>query len=386
MRPDALHAFDTGPARSAPMPLGANEGKLQVKNLSHAFGLSRVLDDVSFIVPTGSVASLLGPSGCGKSTILRSIAGLVHPKSGSIALGGDTLDDLPTRRRQIGLVFQNYALFPHLTVRENVGYGLARLSRADRRARVDEMLEVVRLAPLADRLPRELSGGQQQRVAVARAIAPRPRLLLLDEPFAALDKDLRLDLQIELVRLQKRFGITTLLVTHDQEEALSISDQVIVMRSGVIEQGGAPADVYDKPKNLFVSSFVGRSSILRGTQAAAPEEGLVRLHATGQLLPMGRRLDLVKDAELAIIVRPEHLAFCPPDAQGAIPAIVQVSLPLGPIMIHELGLADGTRIKLAQNRDGSLAAAAPRPAGTAVHVRLDPTLAHVFPASPLDQP
>jgi putative spermidine/putrescine transport system ATP-binding protein len=351
--------------------------ELRVEGLSHRFGQTTVLDDVSFTVPPSQILALLGPSGCGKTTILRAIAGLVRPHGGRIDLGAQRIDQMPSRRRRIGMVFQSYALFPHLTVLENVGYGLAALgvARKERRARAQEMLALVRLQDFGNRLPRELSGGQQQRAAVARALAIAPRVLLLDEPFAALDKDLRLDLQIELVRLQKRLAITTIMVTHDQEEALSVANQVIVMRAGQIEQSGPPTEVYDRPKNLFVNLFVGRASVLKAT-VAEPGPARARLAlSTGDTIELPHPVHLVRGAAAAVSVRPEHVSFG--NGPNSLAATVVVSLPLGPTVVHELVLDDGTPLKLVeQRRTDSLGSP-----GQRVRVRLDPARVHVFPAS-----
>jgi putative spermidine/putrescine transport system ATP-binding protein len=350
---------------------------LEVRRLSHRFGATTVLDGADFEVPGGTIAALLGPSGCGKTTILRSVAGFLSPREGTIRLGGETLDGLPARKRRVGMVFQSYALFSHLTVRENVGYGLwaAGVPRRRRQERVDEMLALVRLADYGDRLPRQLSGGQQQRIAVARALAPAPRLLLLDEPFAALDKDLRLDLQIELVRLQRDLAITTILVTHDQEEALSVADRLIVMDRGRIEQIGAPTEVYDRPATLFVNRFVGKTTVLAGT-VADPAAGVLDVPGCGTL-GVPPPLAFLRGAAVSVTVRPEKVALVLPGTEGAWPATLAVSLPLGPNLLHEVVLPEGTRMKATAPRDGG---APPFRPGEAVGVRVRGADVHVFPA------
>ena len=244
-----------------------NSLSLSVKGLSHAYAGQPAIEGVSFEVPAGEIAALLGPSGCGKSTVLRAIAGLLPVAPGIISLGGKDVSPLTGRERGIGMVFQNYALFPHMTVAENVAYPLSfrGWDRKRRQARVEELLATVQLTGLARRLPKQLSGGQQQRVAVARALAVDPTLLLLDEPFAALDRALRLDLQIELVRLQRTLGITTIIVTHDQEEAQALASQLVVMNRGHVEQTGSPTEIYDRPATLFVNGFVGYAGQIRAT-------------------------------------------------------------------------------------------------------------------------
>jgi putative spermidine/putrescine transport system ATP-binding protein len=235
-------------------------GALSVAGLSHSYGGVPAIEGVTFDVAPGEIVALLGPSGCGKSTILRAIAGLIQPGGGRIRLGGRDVTRLPARSRGIGMVFQNYALFPHLTVAENIAYPLAcqHVARSERRERVRELVDLVRLSGYEKRLPRELSGGQQQRVAVARAIAASPSLLLLDEPFGALDRALRFDLQVEMLRLQKSVGITTLIVTHDQDEAQSLASRLVLVNKGRTEQIDSPADVYDRPQTLFANTLSDR--------------------------------------------------------------------------------------------------------------------------------
>ncbi|MBJ6762476.1 ABC transporter ATP-binding protein [Myxococcaceae bacterium JPH2] len=239
-----------------------------VEHLTKHFTRSHLpaVADVSFRAPTGAITSLLGPSGAGKSTLLRLIAGLEIADAGAIHIDGVDCTGLPAQQRGVGVVFQSYALFRHMTVRQNIAFGLElrRLPRAQVTARVEEMLALVQLDDLGERLPGQLSGGQRQRVAFARALAIQPRLLLLDEPFGALDTRVRVELREWLHALHVRTGITTLLVTHDQEEALEISQHVVVMSGGQVAQAGPPEDIYDRPTTPFVASFVGGTSILRG--------------------------------------------------------------------------------------------------------------------------
>ncbi|MHA6691093.1 ABC transporter ATP-binding protein [Devosia sp. A449] len=233
---------------------------LDVQNLSKAFGQTTVVKGVSFAFNKGEFISLLGPSGCGKTTILRMIAGFESVTAGTIQVEGQDITHLKPNQRQLGMVFQAYALFPNLNVGDNIGFGLkiAGMPTEERRARVDEMLKLIGLPGYEKRFPYELSGGQQQRVALARAIAPRPRMLLLDEPLSALDAKIRVSLREEIRAIQLELGITTLFVTHDQEEALSISDRVVVMNEGHIEQLGAPHEIYNRPATSFVAGFVGQ--------------------------------------------------------------------------------------------------------------------------------
>ncbi|UXA16384.1 sulfate/molybdate ABC transporter ATP-binding protein [Mycobacterium sp. SMC-4] len=237
-----------------------------VRGANKRFGDFAALDSVDFTVPQGSLTSLLGPSGSGKSTLLRAIAGLDKPDSGTVIINGRDVTDVPPQRRGIGFVFQHYAAFKHLTVRDNVAFGLKirKKPKAEIKDRVDNLLEVVGLAGFQGRYPNQLSGGQRQRMALARALAVDPQVLLLDEPFGALDAKVREDLRAWLRRLHDEVHVTTVLVTHDQSEALDISDRIAVLNQGRIEQVGAPSDVYDKPANAFVMSFLGAVSLLNG--------------------------------------------------------------------------------------------------------------------------
>jgi putative spermidine/putrescine transport system ATP-binding protein len=241
--------------------------ELRLEGLEKRFGNAVAVSSVSVTVEPGTLVALLGPSGCGKTTTLRMIAGFEHPDSGRILVGGTDITSLPPHRRALGMVFQNYSLFPHKTVGENVAFGLrmAGMARVDRDEAVGRMLDLVQLSALVDRYPSQLSGGQQQRVALARSLVPNPRVLLLDEPLGALDKNLRESMQFELRSMQQRFGITTVLVTHDQEEALSMSDQIAVMSRGRILQIGGATEIYDRPASRFVAEFLGTSNIFTGT-------------------------------------------------------------------------------------------------------------------------
>ncbi|MBL8832808.1 MAG: ABC transporter ATP-binding protein [Rhodospirillales bacterium] len=241
--------------------------RLQLTNVTKRYGEMKAVDDVSLDVANGEFLVLLGPSGCGKTTTLRTIAGFVEPTSGSVRLDGKDVTDLPPWKRNAGLVFQSYALFPHLTVSQNVAFGLEmrKIPKADMPARIAEALRLVRLDHLGERLPRQLSGGQQQRVALARALVFRPDILLLDEPLSNLDAKLRQDVRVEIRELQRKLGLTTVMVTHDQEEALTMADRLVVMSEGRIRQIGTQHDLYERPADRFVADFVGRSNFIDGT-------------------------------------------------------------------------------------------------------------------------
>jgi putative spermidine/putrescine transport system ATP-binding protein len=340
---------------------------LTLDDIVHRYGGSTAVDHVTLEVAAGELVALLGPSGCGKTTLLRIIAGFVTQTSGKVVIGGRRIDMLPPARRDVGIVFQNYALFPHMTVAENVGYGLAArgTDRAAAAKRTADMLEMVQLGHLAKRLTKQLSGGQQQRVALARALAIEPRVLLLDEPFSALDKSLRLDMQIEIKRIQRAAGTTAIIVTHDQEEALGMADRVAVLSQGRLEQFAPPSQVYDTPATYFVNQFVGTANVLPGTlDAVSPEGARVRL-ADGTMMPTRAPAGLATGSAVVACVRPENLRLC--DApQGALAGTVELGMPLGATIVHEIRTADGLRLKLSEPRAPGTV---PRESGTRVWVR-----------------
>jgi putative spermidine/putrescine transport system ATP-binding protein len=360
----------------------AAEGKhLSVKGLTHSYGGQNAVSDISFEINAGEIVALLGPSGCGKSTVLRAIAVLIHPKAGRMLLGGDDLVNVSARSRGIGMVFQNYALFPHLTVAENIAYPLAcqQVPRAERKARVEEMLSLVRLNGYGNRLPRELSGGQQQRVAVARAIAGRPMLLLLDEPFGALDRALRFDLQVELLHLQKTLGITTLIVTHDQEEAQSLASRLVLMNKGNVEQIDTPMAVYDKPSTLFVNTFIGQANILHGMVSRLDADATLIDLANGQNLTLPRRLNFTIGSKVTVTFRPEEVRLTSQPGPNTLAARVTVSVPLGPTLVHDLVLDDGINLRASEVRGPSTSVPE---TGTQLFAEIDTARCHAFPGEP----
>ncbi len=285
---------------------------VRVHDVSVAYGPTAALRNLSLEVHPGEMLALLGPSGCGKTTLLRAIAGfLAH--TGEIYIGEARATPLPSHRRNLGMVFQDYALFPHMTVADNVGFGLRmrRVPRTERAARVEEAITLVGLGEVGLRLPRQLSGGQQQRVALARALVIRPSVLLLDEPLSALDRKLREEMELELRLLQKRVGITTIFVTHDQEEALAISDRIAVMHSGRVLQVGTPEEIYDRPRHEFVSAFVGKANRLRAVVLGREDETLLCELARGVYVRL--RGAAAVGAAVEFAVRPERIVVTTPD-------------------------------------------------------------------------
>ncbi len=334
---------------------GTSSQAVDLDGLTHRYGSVTAVDNVTLTIRAGEIAALLGPSGCGKTTLLRIIAGFVRQSAGRVFVGGTCIDGLAANRRNVGIVFQNYALFPHMTVAENVAYGLRARGRprAEVKTTVDRFLDVVRLDGLAERFPRQLSGGQQQRVALARALAVEPSILLLDEPFGALDKGLRLDMQIEIKRLQRQFGLTAILVTHDQEEAMSVADRIAVMNRGRVEQFDTPVGVYDRPATLFVNGFIGTTNLLPGKiEAASPGRNVVVLDAGARIVVPGERA-FAPGTRVVLSARPEQLALHEAAAEERWPVRLGLVVPLGATAIWDLETEDGTRLKLSDRRVGA---------------------------------
>src|SRR3954468_14271316 len=349
--------------------------RLRLDNISHRFGDFVAVGGVNLDIAGGELVALLGPSGCGKSTLLRIMSGFIPQTEGRVLFDDAPVDHLPANRRGVGIVFQNYALFPHMTVRQNVAYGLqAQHWPRDKIApRVEEMLELVHMTPFGDRLPRQLSGGQQQRIALARCLAIDPKVLLLDEPFGALDKNLRLDMQIEVKRLQREYGITTILVTHDQEEALSMADRIAVMARGRIEQVSSPTEIYDKPATLFVNQFVGTSNVLTGE--FAKDGAAARVTLAGTALDVPADTSFANGTRVAVSIRPEHLRVV---LSGGLAGTVKAVLPLGSHVVYDIEIADGVSLKMSEPREGK----AVRQSGEEVHVApTSPAAVRVFPVS-----
>ncbi len=313
---------------------------LTLDHVSKHYATAVAVEEVSLTVAQGELVALLGPSGCGKTTTLRMIAGFVPATAGRILIGGDDVTQLPPHRRDTGMVFQGYALFPHMTVAQNVGFGLEMrgIPKVDAKRRIDTALQLVRLDHLADRYPRQLSGGQQQRVALARALVVEPAVFLLDEPLSNLDAKLRETVRLEIRDLQKSLGLTTVFVTHDQEEALAVADRLIVMNAGRVEQVGSPTELYDAPATPFVADFIGKSTFFEG-QVEAP--GVFRTHG-GTMI---RFADEQRRGEL-LAVRPERISVSPVDEPvdgkaNSFGATVDLVTFLGSVIEVRMRLDDG---------------------------------------------
>ncbi len=324
---------------------------VEVGRVIKSYGLSRVLDDVSSTFEEGRFTSLLGPSGSGKTTLLRIIGGFVAPDSGTVRIGGVDVTDEPLWRRNIGMVFQSYALFPHMTVVDNVVFGLNRRGIRGEAARqeVARVLDLVHLTGFEKRRPKELSGGQQQRVALARAIVTKPKVLLLDEPLSALDRRLRQEMQVELRRIQRESGLTTIFVTHDQEEALTLSDSVAILDRGRILQEGAPSAIYERPRTRFAASFLGDANFFTGQATGQGIEVAGRLIRTDGPLPSPGQL-------VTLAVRPEKLTLLPEDSVpsegNALDATLRQTIYAGATSTYLLTGPDGAEVKVfSQNRE-----------------------------------
>jgi spermidine/putrescine transport system ATP-binding protein len=348
----------------------AVEARNAVKEFGVGAAALRALDDVSISIQEGEFFTLLGPSGCGKTTLLRLIAGFEMPSAGKILLNGQDITYLPPNKRPVNTVFQSYALFPHLTVAQNIGFGLEMQGRpaAEVKATAARMLALVKMEAFADRKITQLSGGQQQRVALARALAPAPKVLLLDEPLSALDLKLRKEMQIELKRLQHETGITFIFVTHDQEEALTMSDRVGVMSAGKLQQVGSPKDIYTRPVNRFVASFIGETNFLPATKVA----GGVKLGCGAMVEVAG----LSGQGATTLTVRPEQVRLATTNEPGAIPATVKNMVYFGTDTHCYLALSDGEEIiaRLQSPSNGDIGLET----GQSVALRLVPGAAQVL--------
>jgi putative spermidine/putrescine transport system ATP-binding protein len=359
---------------------GGEDIAVQLDRVTKRFGKITALDDVSLIVRRGELMTLLGPSGCGKTTLLNLVAGFLMPESGEIIIDGRRITDVPAYRREIGIMFQNYALFPHMNVAANVGYGLKmrRIAKAEIARRTAAALALVKLAGLEDRRPRQLSGGQQQRVALARALVIRPKVLLLDEPFSALDRNLRASMQVELKEIQRKLGVTTIFVTHDQSEALSLSDRIAVIAEGRIRQLDTPDEIYRHPIDRFVASFIGDANVLRARlERIDGATAMVALGAARVPVPSRPLQGAVVGSAVDLFVRPEDLRVASADAAAAAHGIVAAQIYQGGHidLYVEVSEAVSGRVLL---RVPSHEAASLRPAGTRIGITLAAETATAF--------
>jgi spermidine/putrescine ABC transporter ATP-binding subunit len=357
---------------------------VRLEHVTRTFGDTVAVDDVSFDVPPGEFLTMLGPSGCGKTTLLRMIAGFIDPSRGDIYINDRRVTEVPAHRRQTGMVFQNYALFPHMTVFDNLAYGLRlrKLPREEIARRVGDALELIRLDGYADRYPRQLSGGQQQRVALARAIVINPDVLLLDEPLSNLDYKLRMAMRGEIRRIQRDTGITTMFVTHDQAEALTMSDRIVVLSKGRIMQVGRPTEVYENPRNTFVADFIGEANFFDGTVVACDATevvialGPLKVHAaaSGDVARVGR--------SASFSVRPERLRIQPgrlagPATRNRYDATIEDHDYLGAVVRYYLRLGDGLTVKVDEHNVSGVRYRS----GDAVTVEIPPDDCFVVPVA-----
>jgi len=371
------------PVAPASRTSGGEHFAVALDGVTKRFGKTTALDDVSLMVRRGELMTLLGPSGCGKTTLLNLVAGFLIPDSGEIAIAGRRMTDVPAYRREIGIMFQNYALFPHMSVAANVGYGLRmrRIAKAEIARRVGEALALVKLAGLEDRKPRQLSGGQQQRVALARALVIRPQVLLLDEPFSALDRNLRASMQVELKEIQRKLGVTAIFVTHDQSEALSLSDRIAVIADGRIRQLDTPDEIYRHPLDRFVASFIGDANVLRARleridgAVATVVLGAARVAVPARTLQGGAVGDPVD-----LFVRPEGLCVAENEAAAAVHGLVAAQIYQGGHidLYVEVPQAVSGRVLL---RVPSHEGASLRPPGTRIAIALAADAAVAFRAA-----
>lgn len=351
---------------------------VELKKVEKRYGSVTAVHSLDLSIEPGEFVTLLGPSGCGKSTTLRMVAGFVQPNAGTIMIGGKNVTGIPPHRREVGLVFQNYALFPHMSVQKNVEFGLKMrgVEAAERLRRVDEALGLVKLGDYSERMPAQLSGGQQQRVALARALVIRPNVLLLDEPFGALDKQLRDHMRLELRDLQRELNISTMFVTHDQDEALSMSDRIVVMSEGTVCQVGGPNAIYEKPNSRFVADFMGRSNLFD----ARVVDGSTKLDAEGLVLDVGQKQDL-NGSSAMVMVRPEKIELLESaeDREGAttVRGKIMSSVYLGSTVQYEVKVDEGpTVLVVRQNfEDGSIGAQA----GAPVYLRIPENAVYLIP-------
>ena len=349
-------------------------GTLALRDIRKDYGEMRAVEDVTLEFPEGGLTALLGPSGCGKTTLLRMIAGLEVPTGGTITVGGRDITRLPAHKRKFGMVFQSFALFPHLSVRENVAYALtiAGTSRGEAARQADRLLDLVQLSGYGDRRVGQLSGGQRQRVAIARALAQEPEVFLLDEPMSALDAKLREEMQVELRLLQQRLGITTIVVTHDQREAMTMADRIVVMSNGKVEQAGTPQEIYQQPATGFVAGFIGRANFMDGIA----EDGRILVGDVALSLP--QPANFLNGSAVQLACRPEAIRIGDgTTGANGVPGTVTFVRDLGPVRDIHLQTMLGKLIA----EQGSDHSRSPK-VGETVHLTLPPEALRIYPRLP----
>ncbi len=357
--------------------MAAQGHRLRLEGITQRFNDFVAVSDIDLDVAGGEMVALLGPSGCGKSTLLRIVSGFIRQSEGHVRFDDQIVDQQTPSQRGVGIVFQNYALFPHMTVADNVAYGLQARKWPRHRiaARVAEMLALVHMSEFAERKPRQLSGGQQQRIALARCLAINPKVLLLDEPFGALDKNLRLDMQIEVKRLVRESGVTTILVTHDQEEALSMADRIAVMSRGRIEQVSSPTEIYDRPRTLFVNQFVGSTNAVPGAFYSTGTAAKVAFAGGGEL-DVPKVPGFQDGSRVIVAIRPEQLHVVP---SGGVGATIKAVMPLGAYVVYDVQTPAGLSLKISEPREDR--AVMRNPGETICIAPASLSACHVFPAS-----
>jgi len=344
---------------------------VEIQNVVKRFGSFTALKGASLKIYDNEFFTLLGPSGCGKTTLLRMIAGFEDATEGTIRLFGEDIGQLPPNKRPVNTVFQQYALFPHMTVLENIAFGMLRLKRpkAETDSRAQDMLNLVKLEDFADRKPAQLSGGQQQRVALARAMAPEPKVLLLDEPLSALDLKLRQEMRVELKELQRKTGITFVFVTHDQEEALTMSDRITVMSAGEIQQIGTAREIYDRPANRFVADFIGETNLIDAKVEGIEGESATCRLAGGATIRADISDEIAMGQAGAVSIRPERISVAPENSVSPLKGVLENIIYLGTDTQHIVGLDDGTRLTARTQNAGF--AEAELSIGSRVSVQID---------------
>lgn len=348
---------------------------INIENVVKRFGKDTVIDGLSLDVKPGEFFTLLGPSGCGKTTLLRMIIGFNTIDGGQIKIDGKVINDIPTNKRNMGMVFQNYAIFPHMSVKDNIAFGLKnrKVPKNEIETKVDEILKVVKIDHLKDRMPQKLSGGQQQRIALARAIVIHPEVLLMDEPLSNLDAKLRVEMRNAIKQIQQKVGITTVYVTHDQEEALAVSDRIAVMNSGVIQQIDTPKNIYHRPANVFVSSFIGLSNILNGV-LESNDNGKAAVRIGNYMFTMNNiKRECGSNKPVKVSVRPEEFIINR-ETQEGIPVKVKSSVFLGVTTHYFVETNEGQEIEVIQSSDLKDLI----PDGTNIHLKVQTQKINVF--------